>query len=211
MTRLLLLFLLSLIACSECPEKVPPFTWETIQGREERDESIYALRRPVYRIKVPKQWKKIEPKSHESLIDTTQPNAVFCIDESLKFTIHTFPNAGWQERIPPLAQVERWKKQLGSDNILIEPISHGGFAGYFFKGEKEEKGILGWSLSLDPELYQNLLYLGQSSEEQEFYRQMSADVTLKISGPISLLKKHQKDLVMAAKSFELIQSLPILK
>ncbi len=172
-------------------------------GRDELVSDQTRVRRPVYRAKVPCGWKRIETDG--SLMDTKIPNIAFEIEEGLKVTVHTFPSASLETRIPPFAQVERWKRQLSGDvKTLSKQIAHGGFAGIAL----EAPTLLAWSMQLDTEHYQTLAFLANSDAEKEHYKQMSADYTIKATGPEELIEKHKEELFLFANSFELIQEIP---
>ncbi len=191
--RYLLLLLCLLGACKKCPDKVPPFTWVTIQGREETGPQT--VRRPVYRAKVPVDWIQIHPTATESLVDTTKPNATFLIGDEVKVTVHSFPN----QRVAPQLQVERWQRQIGQ--ALVTPLSRHGFAGLFLEGDK----TMAWAMQLDSELFQRLTFLSQEPEEKAYYEQMGADFTIKATGSV---EEHQDALQRFAASFELIEDIP---
>ncbi len=194
-----LFFLLLLTSCDTCPEKVPPFSLETFTGREERVEGALPVRRPVYRAKVPTGWKRREPEG--SIEDTTLSNVTFQIDEGVHLYVHTFPSQSLEERIPPQAQIARWVRQIGEQPHQVTPVGHGGFAGL----EIESAGVLARSLQLDLEHYQTLSFLASTREEEEHYKQMRADYTIKVVGPYAA---HRAEIDLFANSFELIQELP---
>jgi len=198
----LLFALLLFTGCNKCPEKVPPFTSQEFTGREEIINEKVLVRRPVYRAKVPTGWTRLDPEG--SIRDTREPNVSFLIEDSLKVTVHSFPTEKLEERIPPFAQVERWKRQLGDVDALVESAGHGGFVGLFFEGPT----VLAWSMQLDLEHYQTLSFLANSPSEDEHFKQMRADYTIKVSGPQVLIDKHRDELFLFANSFELIQEIP---
>lgn len=165
-------------------------------GREENDQ----IRRPVYRAKVPEGWIRIDPQG--SIMDTTLPNATFLIENELKVTVHSFPSENLEDRIPPFAQIERWKRQGHAGKV--ESISRGGFVGLFLEGAS----ILAWSMQLDLEHYQTLSFLPTNRFEEAHYKQMRADYTIKATGPERLIAKYREELLHFAKSFELIQEIP---
>lgn len=180
-------FLLTVILIGEVQE----FT-----GREEKDQ----IRRPLYRAKVPPGWVRLDPQG--PITDTTLPNVAFLIENELKVTIHSFPSENLDERIPPYAQIERWKRQ--GDEGKVDSVSRGGFVGLFLEGAT----ILGWSMQLDLEHYQTLAFLPTNRFEEEHYKQMRADYTIKATGPEKLIAKYRDELLLFAKSFELIQEIP---
>lgn len=191
-----ILILLIAAGCKKCPDKVAPFTWETIPGREE----IAGIVRPVYHAKVLYDWVRIdEPKA---LNDTTIPNVTYLIENDIYLTIHTFPSIP----IPPRAQIDRWKEPLALSSI--KAFSHSGFAGLFLEGEYEETKTLAWAFQLDPELTQRLSLLSNSVAEKLYYEQMTADFTIKATGPKKLVDKHRYDIFQFAQSIELIEEIP---
>lgn len=204
MRRLLLLLLLCTAACRKCPERVPPFTLQEFLGRDEIVSYGKSIRRPVYHAKVPKGWKRIDPNEQEPLTDSRKPIVSFVIEENLHLRVHTFPTDDLDERIPPVAQIERWKQQLKNGKCQVQSVGHGGFAGLFL----ESCGVLAWSMQLDFDHYQTLAYLGTTVEEEEHFKQMRADYTIKVTGPQELIEKHREELMLFAKSFELIQEIP---
>lgn len=199
MLKLYLLFLFLLTGC-EIPSQEKG-KWVFIPERSEKKEEIY-------RIRVPKEWKKKLPSPEDSIEDTTQPNAEFFIEEAdsvIKITIHTFPFTEANQIISAASQVHRWKNQLHSLDLLTpDPLSlsHGGFFGLFFEGEGvyQEKRIkmMGWSM-------QPALFLLQSLQEKDTRR---ACYTIKAVGPPDLMQRYREDLLRFAKSFELIEEFP---
>ncbi|MCC5832975.1 MAG: hypothetical protein JJU12_08050 [Chlamydiales bacterium] len=197
----LLLILIFLSGCHKSPKKVSPFTVEEFTGREE-SAGAALVRRPVYRAKVPAGWKRVDHDG--SIQDTREPNVSFLIDEELKVTIHTFPSNRLEERIPPKAQVARWMRQLGEVETRLEPACRCGFFGLCLEGPT----ILAWSMQLDFEHYQTLSFLASCPMEEEHFKQMRADYTIKAAGPSELIARHRKELQFFAESFELIQEIP---
>lgn len=194
----LLYFFLLLSLLISCSKETPFLNeqWQTFNAREEVENGE---RIALYRAKVPTAWTRIDPASGESLLDTKKPICEFIIGEDIRLTIHTFPT-----KIPPIAQINRWKAQfqdLDSFSTLILPRSQGGFIGLFFEGEgqyqdKSQK-MMGWSMQLAPEYDQKL-----ESRAQR------ADYTIKAVGPVESVNQHRKALLLFANSFELIEELP---
>ncbi|NGX61492.1 MAG: hypothetical protein K940chlam9_00978 [Chlamydiae bacterium] len=205
---LLLLLFLMLVGCKKCPDRVPPFTWHEFTGREERVGETKLVRRPTYRAKVPVRWKRITPGEEVSLLDTKTPLVTFLITDNTKLTLHSFPADTLEERIPPSAQVNRWKSQLGAEFFEVEPLSYGGFGGLFFHGSNGNTSCLAWSMQLDLAHLQNLLFRASNLEEKEHYRQMGADYTIKVQGPPDEIAEHKEEILFFAESFGLIQPLP---
>lgn len=202
--KFIFLLLPFIASCQKCPEKAPPFTKQEFAGREEVVLDRVKLRRPVYQAKVPKSWIRIDPEG--SIQDTRKPIVTFHIDEQLTLNLHTFPSENLKERIPPSAQIERWKRQLKSEpaQAIVEIVGQGGFTGLFV----EAPSLLAWSMQMDMEHYQTLSFLAHSPSEQEHFKQMRADFTIKVTGPEEKIKKHREEICLFANSFELIQEIP---
>ena len=204
----LFLFLILCVGCEKCPEKVPPFTWQEFNGRDEVIAYGQKVRRPVYRAQVPVGWQRIDPMENESLLDTMKPIVSFTIDEEITLMVHTFPTHSLEERIPPEAQVQRWQGQLKGVTAQVAKVAQDGFAGLYLEGFTEKGAVRAWSLQLDMQHYQTLHFLATTVEEEEHYQQMAADYTLKVFGPSDKLDKHRIAIDLFANSFELIQDIP---
>jgi hypothetical protein len=182
-----------------------------------RDEGNPQLREPIYRLKAPTGWIRTDPPIDESISDSKKPLCEFCVEEGvekIRITIHNFPTESLEERIPPLAQIVRWKRQfdyLNPTDVSISPQSYAGFLGQLFMASGEQKGqtvtVMGWSMQLGQEHYRHLSAL-ESSDKMRKQRQMRADYTIKVVGPAGLVKKHHTELVAFANSFELIEEIP---
>ena len=204
----LLLFLILCASCQKCPQKVPPFTWQEINGQDEIIAYGQRVRRPVYRAQVPIGWQRIGPSENESIRDTTKPIVSFTIEEGVTLMVHTFPTASLEERIPPEVHVQRWQGQLKGMATHVSQTAHGDFAGLYLEGYTEKGAVRAWSLQLDMQHYQTLHFLATTVEEEEHYQQMAADYTLKAFGPKEKLEKHHIAIDLFANSFELIQEIP---
>ncbi|WP_068466537.1 hypothetical protein [Candidatus Protochlamydia phocaeensis] len=195
-----------------CQTQSVPFsewTWQILNGREEKPGDP---RPSLYRAKVPLAWIRKDPAPTDSIIDTTKPICEFYIPtekEPLRLTIHTFPVISAESRIPPSAQVARWKNQfdaLDPLHVYVKSLSQGGFIGLLleahgiYQGQKQV--MLGWSVQLAPE-YDRMLAISSS-----FDKQRRADYTIKIVGAPELIDKHRHALFLFANSFELIEELP---
>ena len=166
----------------------------------------------IYRALAPSNWIRQDPQPAESLADTTKSVCEFYIREegqSLRLTIHTFPFIQPNTRIPPQAQIVRWKRQFEEINPLaatIMPEAHGGFSGLFFEGEGIQQGlpikVIGWSMQLAP-VYER--QLSQAKHPHDSLKR--ADYTIKASGPPDLMNKHRLDILAFAHSFEMIDEL----
>ncbi|HRD55753.1 MAG TPA: hypothetical protein PLC42_05080 [Parachlamydiaceae bacterium] len=161
---------------------------------------------PLYRIKAPKEWLVKKPNVTEDLQDTTKPLIEFIIQEGSQkahITIHNFPSDSIETRIPPVAQIMRWKKQFDSLNpasIHEKPQNFSGFTGVFFEGSglmnKEETTLLSWSMQVG-----SMHYGALENKERR------ASFTIKAVGAPFLMKKNKKEIIAFAKSFELIDDI----
>ena len=196
MKGLFLLFLI-LAGCASHPTAETPCVMTEIVGRDTR---------PVYRAKVPETWVSLPPEG--ALSDTTKPNAAFLIDDSVRVTVHSFPTDSFEERISPMAQVERWRRQIAPLEEVVEGAARAGFIGLFYEGRHVDHSVLAWSMQLDAEHYLTLQFLEGTPEERAFFKQLRADYTIKVTGPSEVIEKHRRELLEFAKSFELIQEIP---
>lgn len=202
---------LSLCFLASCNTSSPPSTLcQSVKGRDEDGSRDRPL---LYQAFTPLHWLRKDSPETESIKDTTKSICEFYIqekDQSIRITIHTFPIEKNFPRIPPIAQVSRWKKQFEEADplsIQVIPDAHGGFSGLFFEGQGLLKGVLtqvmGWSMQLSE------FYVRQFTKDQlHFNHRQCADYTIKASGPPELMKKHHADLLAFARSFELIEELP---
>jgi len=193
-----------LLFCLSCDQKRPN-DWQTISGRDSPQERLI-IRHPIYRARIPKSWKRVDPSPETSIVDTTLPIIEFWIEDQIRITLHNFP----ADRIPPMAQITRWKsqlKELPPKEALVEPVSRAGYAGFYFEGRTKEKLVMGWALQLDHEHYRALSkHVNESN--RGFIQQMKADVTIKVVGPPDLSDQHRGEITVFANSFELIQEIP---
>ncbi len=199
---LFLFLFLSLLASCQTQPKNPLHTTE-IWGRS--DTATLSTREPIYRIQIPEGWTVIIPPLESSLTDTTEP-LMTLINHDVKVTFHNFPVAKMDQRIPPQAQITRWKKQfdqLEETSVLLVPFATGGFTGIQFEATGVQKGTLisvkAWTMQLTPELFQKL---------PEKSLQEKSDWTLKAVGPSEQLELLQEDLQLMARSIELIREVP---
>lgn len=183
--------LLLLLGCSS-PSPKTNAQWQEFSSRE----GIL-----VYRALVPINWIRKEPTG--DLQDTRKAICEFNVldnEEEIRITLHTFPFSEKEQRIPPQAQVARWKGQLEDLDPLsfqITPVSHGGFHGLFFEGESQGMKMMGWSMALSP------FYA-----RRDLNSTLQADYTIKVTGSSEMINKHRKDLICFANSFECIQEFP---
>ncbi len=205
--RYFLIFLL-LTACHESSKKSLPHSWQEFNGRDEIISYGQRVRRAVYRAQVPLNWQRINPSDLEPISDTTKPIVSFLLEEGVLATVHSFPTDTFDERIPVIAQVERWRRQLEGSAILLAEAVHGGFAGISLEGKNEKGAVRAWAMQLDMQHYQTLHLLATTVEEEEHYKQMAADYTIKAFGPADRLEKHREEIDLFADSFELIQEIP---
>lgn len=189
------------VGCHKPSSPETSYTWQTLAGRHEDHP-------PLYRALVPSHWIRQDPSTDAFIVDTTQPICRFMIYEdgqTVSISIHTFPN-----RIPPQAQISRWKQQFEELDPLKTKVvsdSHGGFSGFYFEGEGRVQGrdtkVIGWSMQLAP-LYDRLL----SSSGDPIDLLKRADYTIKVDGSPKLLNKYHSELLNFAQSFEFIDELP---
>lgn len=183
-----------------------------------RDEGMPDTKGPiVYRLKVPKNWIQQHPHPHESIVDTTKAIAEFFItdgNEKIRIAIHNFPSNSMDERVAPMAQISRWKKQFQSlqqASVSIIPQAFGGYSGFLLEATGQMHGvttsILGWALQLAPEHYRALSQLVPPTIAQR-HRQMRGDVTIKTVGPAQLMDKYREEIISFARSFQLIDDIP---
>lgn len=186
MFRLVLL----LMVCSSCGDAPDPspFRDEVISGRERTGVVYHAL--------VPPSWERKDPPAGQDLHDTTLPVCSFHVGKEVLITVHTFPSESVNERIPPMAQIERWKKK--AKNFNVQQVAHGGFGGY----RLEAPGIIAFSMQLTPILYRSL------SENGKRFLDLRADYTIKAIGPADEIEEHKTEIDSFAESFELLEALP---
>lgn len=192
-----LILLLLLVSCGSPPEiALPP-----------RQEIASREHLPLYRASVPTSWEREDPSPSSPLTDTKLPLTTFWIRENsqaIRITIHNFPSDTLDDRIPPEAQIARWKRQFDTLNPLqttATPEAHGGFSGLRLEAtgplDDNETTVIGWSFQLAPTHYQHIND-----------RHTRADFTIKASGPPTLMAKHRQQLLTFANSFEIIAPLP---
>lgn len=207
--RLFILSIFLLTSCNTNPSASPP-NREFFTGRDDGQSQDRPL---LYRALVPSHWIRQDTSPSESTVDTTKSICEFYIhenDQSIRLTIHTFPIIPGQMRIPPRAQIARWKRQFEELNLLatqVNPDSYSGFSGLFFEGEGILNGkptkMMGWSMQL-ASVYERQL----SQARKPLDRCKCADYTIKASGSPEMMNKHRTALLAFARSFELIDELP---
>lgn len=208
---------LLIIGCSTPPMETSFYSVQLIKGR---DLGIVSFKRSeIYRAKVPLNWERIDPQDADSLFDTKKSLCEFVIREAtgdVKITIHNFPSEQLSERIPPNAQLMRWKSQFSSLELRylsIVPQSFSGFSGFLFSGAGILQGeltmMLAWIMQIAPEHYLTLSLSNIEKLTVDEMRQMRADFTIKAVGPKKLVEKNKEAIVAFAHSFELIQEIPV--
>lgn len=207
-------FILLVLACLFANCSSPPPSHPTTQKREIMGrENI-----PIYQAQVPNTWDSEPPLLPPLIYDTTQPIATYLIKEQeaiIRITVHNFPSDQIETRIPPQTQVARWKRQFSKidpTTLSITPQAYGGFSGLLFEAmgtlKGKETAVMGWSMQLAQEHYRNLSY-PYSPNEKLLFKQMRSDYTIKAVGDPSLMKRHKKQILKFARSFELIHEIPI--
>lgn len=174
-----------------------------------RDAGYPEDRTPLYRIALPENWSTVEIT--ESVADTKLP--IFEArygngSDSIRLTVHNFPYDSPANRIPPQAQVNRWKQQL--DVLEISGITQQAFAGFvglhlYAEGMQEgkESAVSAWAMQLAPEHDRTLAHSPEGANTQE-----RSDITIKFTGPKPLVDMHQEGISSIARSFELLNPLP---
>ncbi|HEV8052878.1 MAG TPA: hypothetical protein VGP47_10320 [Parachlamydiaceae bacterium] len=220
---------LSILLCS-CTENptIPSIPMQEIKGRD-----YDGHRFNVYRVRAPNYWIRKDSFPEESLTDTKKSICEFLIpqgNESIRISIHNFPSESIDQRIPPGAQVARWQRQfeiIYPEESSTSPQAFSGYSGLKFKGvgrlkpeAKDHKAkdqdqdpknqditVIGWTLQLGKDHYRTLSHLPKPSENNLF-REMRADVTIKVVGPKDLMQEHEEEIIAFARSFELIEEIP---
>lgn len=196
-TALSFLFFLSSAWLSGCTnQEEARIPWQTIQGRDR------TLTRPLYRVRAPLEWIRVDPSIDVDLSDTTLPITTFYLNEAsppIRITLHTFPYTDPKGRIPPQAQVARWKQQAEGSST-ISSVAHGGFHGLFF----ESNQFLAWSMKIG-EPYEQLF---ERLNSTAFTQALRADYTIKAVGSPHLLEQYRDELIAFARSFEWIEEMP---
>lgn len=179
------LILLLLVGC-KTPQEEEKSPWKMIASRDKAT--------PIYRSKIASLWSE-EKLPPDELRDTTKPNAKFTLSQ-IVLTIHNFPSDELEKRIPPQAQVSRWKRQF-EKNPQLSPKSHGGFIGLLYEGQNEELAVMALAMQLDTEHYLKLTD-----------REMRADYTIKAVGPKSEIEKYRSEILKIMNNFELTEEIP---
>lgn len=207
---LLNLFCLCFFTSCSSNTKSKSTTWYKIPARNLED----SLQRPfLYHVSAPTSWIYHEIPRNESIFDTKKANGEFHVfheNDKIRITIHTFPYRNSSERIPPQAQISRWKKQfdfLDPLSLLIQPESRGGFSGLYFEGQgkmnQEDIKMMAWAMQL-ANLYDRQLQLGLNPLDQW----KRADYTIKVVGKPELIDQFREEVIQFAHHFEFIHELP---
>ncbi len=210
----LFICLILLVSCNSSPQNsIASTTSHPIHGRDEGIPPYH--RTPIYRAKAPGSWQRKDPQSEESIQDSKKALCEFLInnpDGSIRITIHNFPSNQAESRIPPNAQVARWKRQfsqLDAANTLIDQKSWGGFFGLYFEGKGVIEGksvlVMGWAMQLAPEHYSTL---DAAIEDKVFLKQLRAEYTIKAVGSPQSMEYHRQQIHDFARTFELIEDIP---
>lgn len=210
MTRFFIFLLTLFVGCSADTTQDDDNQTDTINGRGRE-------RVAVYQIRVPQTWVRRDPLPQDPIEDTTQALCEFLINDPdgiIRIAVHNFPSDEAETRIPPAAQVARWKQQLGnekSDEWVETPVAFAGYSGVEFLGtgkkEEQEIRVFALALQLGHEHFKNLS-VPETSSQALRYRQMRGDVTLKALGPAAAMEKQREAILKAFRSFELIDEIP---
>lgn len=179
--KILLLGLTLLLSC-ERSEQILHFPNTQISGRQDS---------PLYQLYIPPNWQVITPQTTDYQTDTKLP-LVEISKDSIKIAIHNFPAIP----IPPAAQVNRWKQQIGASAYKAEvtPQAWGGFEGLEFTAP----GVRAWAMELAYEHERSLLWDDTQTEKKAPY-------TIKITGNEEDLRAEEDEILRIVQSFELIE------
>lgn len=196
MIRFFILLSLIFSSCSNDIDNAGSFV--EVTGREPERISLY-------RVNIPEHWEVIKPDERLPLTDSRLPLLECRAGETLKIVFHNFPTSDPKKRIPPGAQIERWKKQLKElhpASVLVTPQSFSGYIGLRLEAQGKGTAVIGYALQIDNDHYRNLAYT-------EMPEQMRADITIKATGSPEEIAQYRLELMAAAQSFELIEEIPI--
>lgn len=190
-----------------------------LELREEiiRGRGIEGRRVGIYTMSTPRGWIRRDPLPDDLVTDTTKSICEFIINDPegiIRIAVHNFPAETIDARIPPQAQVARWKNQIeGYDemNSYTSPIAFAGYSGLLFVGIGTNM-VIAAALQLTPEHFRNLPVLPPESKEtsrtSELHAQMRGDVTIKAVGTIGSMQKHQDEILRSIHSFALVDEIP---
>lgn len=187
---------------------------QSIMGRANTGIS----RPQIYRVRASDSWVRRDPLPNENLLDTTKALCEYIIVEDreiIRIAIHNFPSRKLEDRVPAEAQVSRWRRQfesLNPEDSQSTPQAFSGYSGLLFEGVGIMHGkptmVLGWAMQISPEHYL-MLSRAKSSDEESLFAQMRGDVTIKAVGPKNIMEKYKRQIASFAKSFELIEEIPL--
>lgn len=197
-------------------------SYQEICGRDIGSDA--SERYPIYRVRVPNEWKRVDPIQNESITDTTKSLCEFIIDgdydKHIRITVHNFPVDNADQRIPPIAQITRWKRQfttIDQTSLQVIPQAFAGFSGLLLEAtgivKNEEISLIGWAMQIAPEHYSTLTAsMGRPTDpilhKNSDIKQMRAEYTIKATGPKDLMAIHRMTIINFARSFELIEEIP---
>jgi len=190
------------MSCTSQSEKSVT-AWQEICQRDDGDLSRISL----YRMKIPSEWVRQDPSTHESLTDTTKANCTFTWNTPagpIMITIYSFPYHDVNQRVPPEAQIARWKRQFQRLDIeQVTPQAFSGFSGLLFEGsgqlDSEDKTMMGWTMGISP------MYTARLRAPELVHTR--ADWTIKIVGPANVMALYRSELFATARTFELIKEI----
>lgn len=179
--KILLLGLTLFLSC-ERSEQLLHFPNTQISGRH-----VF----PLYQLYIPAGWQMHLPQNTGYQTDTKLP-LVEITKGSTKIAIHNFPGIP----IPPAAQVNRWKQQIGASAYKAEvtPQAWGGFEGLEFTAP----GVRAWAMELAYEHERSLLWDDAQTEKKAPY-------TIKVTGNEEDLLTGEEEILRIVQSFELIE------
>lgn len=196
----------ALLLCAAC-ERLPESTCRDVEIAG-RDAGDIATRQPLYRISLPNGW--TAKLSSESVADTKRPliECLYGEDEPcIRLTVHNFPYNTPLQRVPPEAQIARWKQQF--DSIASSQTTPQAFAGFvglhlFAEGQQSDRewAVSAWSMQLAAEHDRSL------ARKEAAGSQMRSDITIKAVGPKELIEEQNSTISDIARSFELLNPLP---
>lgn len=209
---LLLLLFLSFFSCSISENQTNESSWENINGRDEGSPPFF--RQPIYRIFTPITWERINSVD-SSIVDTMLPIVEYRIPNTdIHITIHNFPSSDVTSRIPPIAQTARWERQfeeIDPASIKLIPQSFSGFVGLRFEAigliNSKETMIIAWALQLGEEHFHHFIQPSTLKNLSDI--QIRSDVTIKVTGSPHYIKSYASQIDQFARSFELIDEIPV--
>ena len=150
---------------------------------------------PLFVCQPPASWTTVLP-AEQNLQDTRVPIMEWSIEGKVRVTLHTFPAI--PKRIPPQAQIARWRRQLAP--LEKEQITQQSFAGFFglvWEGENQKTKVLAWSMLLGNE---HLYTLWDRPRMQQ-------DWTLKAEGDPASVNSRRDEIFNLARSLEFVDEI----